>query len=180
MNRTAAQPRTAPRPPARARLLVVVVAGALGLWLLSGAQASAAPVISGGDGDVWNAANPVPTYVITTDAPNRKISWSVAGVASGTGRSPLRVRLSGLGDGQYRLAAMAIILGAVVLLFGAFAVSVLLSSVHQFVIAKLPGSEGLASNLLNPGRGTLVVDGGVGFGTSEGEVAGRAGATFGW
>jgi hypothetical protein len=29
----------------------------------------------------------------------------VAGVASGTGRSPLTVRLSGIGDGQYRLAA---------------------------------------------------------------------------
>ena len=41
-------------------------------------------------------------------------------------------------------------------------------------------AAGLASNLLNPGRGTLIVDGGVGFGTSEGEVAGRAGATFGW
>ena len=48
---------------------------------------------------------------------------------------------------QYRLAAMAIILGSVVLLFGAFAVTVVLSSVHQFVIAKLPGSEGLASTL---------------------------------
>ena len=42
---------------------------------------------------------------------------------------------------------MAIILGAVVLLFGAFAVTVVISSVHQFVIAQLPGSEGLASNL---------------------------------
>ena len=63
------------------------------------------PTISGADGDVWNAASPVPTYVITTDAPNRRISWSVAGVASGAGRSPLQVRLSGIGDGQYRLVA---------------------------------------------------------------------------
>ena len=94
-----------PRPSARARLFLVVVAGTLGLWLLAGARASAAPVISGADGDVWNAARPVPTYVITTDAANRRISWSVAGVASGTGRSPLTVRLSGVGDGQYRLAA---------------------------------------------------------------------------
>ena len=36
---------------------------------------------------------------------------------------------------QYRLAAMAIILGSVVLLFIAFGVTVLLTSVHQFVIA---------------------------------------------
>jgi membrane protein len=48
---------------------------------------------------------------------------------------------------QYRLAAMALILGSVVLLFIAFAATVLLSSVHQFVIAKLPFSEGLASTL---------------------------------
>jgi trimeric autotransporter adhesin len=38
----------------------------------------------------------------------------------------------------------------------------------------------VASNLLSNGRGTLTLDGGVGFGTSEGEVAGRAGASFGW
>jgi hypothetical protein len=38
----------------------------------------------------------------------------------------------------------------------------------------------IASNLLNQGRGTLTLDGGVGFGTSEGEVAGRAGMSFGW
>jgi membrane protein len=48
---------------------------------------------------------------------------------------------------QYRLAAMAFILGSVILLFIAFAATVLLSSVHQFVIAKLPFSEGLASTL---------------------------------
>ena len=48
---------------------------------------------------------------------------------------------------QYRLAAMAIILGSVVLLFIAFGVTVLLTSVHQFVIAKLPFSEGLAHQL---------------------------------
>jgi hypothetical protein len=38
----------------------------------------------------------------------------------------------------------------------------------------------VAGNLLSQGRGTLTLDGGVGFGTDEGEVAGRAGASFGW
>jgi hypothetical protein len=38
----------------------------------------------------------------------------------------------------------------------------------------------VASNLVSQGRGTLTLDGGVGFGTSEGEVAGRAGMSFGW
>jgi hypothetical protein len=38
----------------------------------------------------------------------------------------------------------------------------------------------LAQNLLRPGSGSLVLDGGVGFGTQEGEVAGRAGLSLGW
>ena len=38
----------------------------------------------------------------------------------------------------------------------------------------------LAKNLLSNGRGTLTLDGGVGFGTSEGQAVGRAGASFGW
>ncbi|HYC94424.1 MAG TPA: YihY/virulence factor BrkB family protein [Sphingomicrobium sp.] len=48
---------------------------------------------------------------------------------------------------QYRLAAMAIILGAVVLLFIAFAASVVLTSARHFVLARLPFSEDLASTL---------------------------------
>ena len=48
---------------------------------------------------------------------------------------------------QYRLAAMAIILASVVLLFIAFGVTVLLTSVHQFVVAQLPFSEGLGREL---------------------------------
>ena len=38
----------------------------------------------------------------------------------------------------------------------------------------------LARNLLRPGSGTLALFGGVGFGTNEGQVAGRAGMSFGW
>jgi hypothetical protein len=38
----------------------------------------------------------------------------------------------------------------------------------------------LASNVLRQGYGTVVLDGGVGFGTNEGEVTGRAGVSFGW
>ena len=42
---------------------------------------------------------------------------------------------------------MAVILGSVVLLFLAFGVTVILTSVHQLVIARLPFSEGLAHQL---------------------------------
>jgi hypothetical protein len=38
----------------------------------------------------------------------------------------------------------------------------------------------LSSNLIRPGFGSLVLDGGLGVGTDEGEIAGRAGLTFGW
>ena len=38
----------------------------------------------------------------------------------------------------------------------------------------------VASNLLRRGSGTLVADAGVGVGTDQGEVTGRAGASFGW
>lgn len=38
----------------------------------------------------------------------------------------------------------------------------------------------LAENVLRPGRGSIVLDGGVGVGTAQGEVAGRAGLSFGW
>ena len=46
---------------------------------------------------------------------------------------------------QYRLAAMALILGSVVLLFLAFGISVLLSSFHHFVLEMLPFSEGVGT-----------------------------------
>lgn len=38
----------------------------------------------------------------------------------------------------------------------------------------------IAKDVPRSGFGTLVVDGGVGVGTNEGEVAGRAGMSFGW
>ena len=48
---------------------------------------------------------------------------------------------------QYRLMSMAVILASVVLMLIAFAVTFLLTSVHHFVTAKLPFSEGLAHDL---------------------------------
>jgi hypothetical protein len=79
---------------------------ALALACLAPATASAAPTISGTDADVWNVARPVPSYVISsTEGDRERISWQVAGVASGEARTPVTVRLPGLGDGSYRLMA---------------------------------------------------------------------------
>jgi trimeric autotransporter adhesin len=38
----------------------------------------------------------------------------------------------------------------------------------------------LAENVIGSGRGSVVLDGGVGVGTARGGVTGRAGVSFGW
>ena len=48
---------------------------------------------------------------------------------------------------QYRLGSMAAIIAAVMLLMIAFGLTILLTSAHHFVVAKLPFSEGLAHSL---------------------------------
>jgi len=48
---------------------------------------------------------------------------------------------------QYRLAAMVIILGSVILLMAAFGFSVFLVSAHHFVVDLLPFSEGIGTRL---------------------------------
>ena len=47
----------------------------------------------------------------------------------------------------YRLSSLGVILVAVLLLMLAFGLTVLASSVHHFIVARVPGSEGLASSL---------------------------------
>lgn len=84
-------------------MAAVLAVAALGL--VAASTAAAAPAISGADGDVWNASNPVPTYVITGSESRVRIFWQVSGVASGSGRSPVTVRLSEIVDGSYRLVA---------------------------------------------------------------------------
>ncbi|MBJ7457367.1 MAG: hypothetical protein JHC74_15045, partial [Thermoleophilia bacterium] len=83
-----------------------------GLVLAAGAAlravvptAAAVPTISGADTDVWNAANPDPTYTITASSSRLRVYWQVPGTAFSDGRSPLRVRLGDLQDGTYRLIA---------------------------------------------------------------------------
>ena len=98
----------------RARTAVAAAAGAAVMGALAGG-ASAAPVITGADTDVWNAASPSVTYVLTTDASNRRITWTLdggdnsgpgnGGDDSGDGRSPLTVSFPGLRDGAYTLIA---------------------------------------------------------------------------
>src|SRR6478672_3088414 len=48
---------------------------------------------------------------------------------------------------EYRLGSILLILAAVLVLMAAFGASVVLSSVHHEVVARLPGSNGLATKL---------------------------------
>lgn len=48
---------------------------------------------------------------------------------------------------QYRLASMAVILGSVILLLIAFGLTILMTSVHHFVVAQLPFSDGVGRTL---------------------------------
>lgn len=95
-------------PVARLRLLAALVLAAL---LVAPALASAAPTISGADGDAWNASETPATYVITGTGPGALIAWQLdsAGTPvrgfSGTGASPLTVTLTGAPDGALTLGA---------------------------------------------------------------------------
>jgi len=88
------------------RLLRSALALAVGGLALAGAAPSlSAPEITGADTDVWNAANPDPTYTITASSRRLRIYWEIPGVDSGDDRSPVRLSLSKPADGQYRLIA---------------------------------------------------------------------------
>ena len=92
---------------ARARLLAASVLMAV----LPASLAAAAPVISGADGDSWNASETPARYVITGDSPGAIVSWQlqdgedVVPGFSGAGASPLTVTLTGAPDGTFALVA---------------------------------------------------------------------------
>jgi hypothetical protein len=94
----------------RPELSTIVAASAALVGLLP-AAAGAAPAISGADGDVWNAATAPPSYVMTGTAAGATIAWQVRDAGgpvpglSGTGPSPLTVRLVGAPDGALTLVA---------------------------------------------------------------------------
>jgi hypothetical protein len=81
--------------------LTMAALGATGATVAAGA-----PVISGTDADVWNAANPIPTYEVTGSDRRERVYWQIPGVGSGNGRSPMTLRVTGIPDGTYRLLAL--------------------------------------------------------------------------
>jgi hypothetical protein len=92
--------RTRGRP-----LLLAAAAAAAGAGAATAGQAGAAITITGTDADVWNGTEPAPAYVITSNSPSRRITWSVQGVGSGAGVSPVTVSFPAIPDGSFRLDA---------------------------------------------------------------------------
>jgi hypothetical protein len=88
------------------RFRVGAVAATLIAFAAGAATAAGAPLISGGDGDVWNTTNAPPVYTITGSEPGASVWWGLApGGRLALGDSPVTVRLDGLADGRYQLFA---------------------------------------------------------------------------
>jgi hypothetical protein len=141
------------------------------------------------------AAQGSPTHIVTSNGGGDLAAYTpsalgllttadLAGFATKGDVSSLQSKINRLGQRDSELTEG---LAAVVSL----AQPVLLPGQHFAMRAGWGGFDGanavgftgagvLASNVLRPGYGTLVLDGGVGVGTDEGEVAGRAGLSFGW
>ena len=127
-----------------------------------------------------------PTHLVTSNSAGDLAAFTVSqlGLATTGDISNLQSKINRLGDRDRELTEG---LAAVVSL----AQPVLLPGQHFAMRAGWGGFDGsnavgfsaagvVANNLLRPGFGTLVLDGGVGVGTDDGEVVGRAGASFGW
>ena len=95
------------RPGPVLRLTAALALGLTGLALgTTAAAAPAAPKITGSNATVWNIASPTPAYTVTGSSRNVTITWTLSGTTrKGSGRSPLRITLSGLPTGTYNLDA---------------------------------------------------------------------------
>jgi hypothetical protein len=151
--------------------------------------------MSGITSDTSKAAQGKPTHLVTSNSGGDLAAYTpsqlglvttadLAGFATKGDVSSLQSKINHLGQRDSELTEG---LAAVVSL----AQPVLLPGQHFAMRAGWGGFDGsnavgfsaagvVANNLLRPGFGTLVLDGGVGVGTDEGEVVGRTGVSFGW
>ncbi|HSJ74151.1 MAG TPA: hypothetical protein VK904_07530 [Miltoncostaeaceae bacterium] len=84
------------------RLATAVVALVL---LALPAAATAAPAISGTDGRIWNAADPAPSYTVSSST-GARVQWRLdSGEWSAARGSPVVVTLDPVADGEHVLAA---------------------------------------------------------------------------
>ena len=136
--------------------------------------------------DASKTAQGAPTHLVTSNTGGDLAAYTFAelGLASSGDVSNLQSQINGLGRRDRELtegiAAVAALAQPMLLPGQHFAMRAGWGSYDDANAVGFSAAGVVASNLLSQGRGTLTLDGGVGFGTSQGEVAGRAGASFGW
>jgi trimeric autotransporter adhesin len=132
------------------------------------------------------AAQGTPTHLVTSNASGDLAAHtpSELGLATRSDVAALQSDIDGLGrrDKQLTegLAAVASLAQPVMLPGQHFAMRAGWGGFDDANALSFTMAGVVAKGLFRPGYGTLVVDGGVGVGTNEGEVAGRAGLSLGW
>jgi hypothetical protein len=132
------------------------------------------------------AAQGAPTHIVTSNAGGDLAGYTFAelGLATTGDVAGLQTQINSLGRRDKELtegiAAVAALAQPILLPGQHFAVRAGWGGYDDANAVGFSAAGVVASNLLSQGRGTLTLDGGLGFGTDEGEVAGRAGATIGW
>jgi hypothetical protein len=127
-----------------------------------------------------------PTQIVTSNASGDLAAYtpSELGIATSSDVAGLQSNINRLGRRDKELtegiAAIASLAQPMLLPGQHFAMRAGWGGYDDANAVGLSAAGVIASNLLSQGRGTLTLDGGVGFGTDEGEVAGRAGMSFGW
>jgi hypothetical protein len=136
--------------------------------------------------DASKSAQGAPTHIVTSNAGGDLAAYTVAdlGLATVGDVSNLQSQINGLGRRDRELteglAAVASIAQPVLLPGQRVAMRAGWGGYDDSNAVSFTMAGALSSNLIRPGFGSLVLDGGLGVGTDEGEIAGRAGLTFGW
>jgi len=120
-----------------------------------------------------------PTHIVTSNSKGDLAAYtpSELGLATSKDLSSLQNTDKKLTEG---LAAVASMAQPIILPGQTFAVRAGWGGYDDANALSFSAAGVLAKNLVRDGYGTLVADAGLGVGTNEGEVAGRAGLSFGW
>ena len=132
------------------------------------------------------AAQGTPTHLVTSNASGDLAAYTPAqlGLATAGDIAGIQSDIDALGRRDEKLteglAAVASLAQPIILPGQTFAMRAGWGGYDDASAVAFTAAGVVAKDVLRPGFGTVVLDGGVGVGTNEGEVAGRAGFTFGW
>jgi hypothetical protein len=148
--------------------------------------ASTTYTMAGIASDASKSAQGAPTHLVTSNAAGDLAAYTAGdlGLATAGQVSGLQSQINSLGRRDRELteglAAVASMAQPVLLPGQRVAMRAGWGGYDDSNAVSFTMAGVLAGNLLRPGFGSLVIDGGLGVGTDQGELAGRAGLTFGW